>query len=88
MAEPAISIATCRLKRLLCQRSHLVEVRELLVTQQSLLGGELPSTQQANHLPPVCYFSIFTGSAIRAALLCITVFVESSNWPSLRYKRG
>lgn len=43
-------------KHLLLHHPHLVEVRKLLVTHQSLFSGELPATKQENHLLPVCYF--------------------------------
>lgn len=55
-------------KHLLLHHPHLVEVRELLVTHQSLFSGELPSTKQANHLLPVCYFSSIDLSGLSSSV--------------------
>lgn len=77
-----------QIKRLLFHHPHLVEVRELLVTQQSLFGGELPSTQQTNHLYPVCYFSLFGYCSIWAALHFFTFSIVSSNQSTLEYENG
>lgn len=69
---------------LLFLRPHLVKVRELLVTQQSLFIGELPAAQEANQLGPIGYFVAVVYFAIRPAVPGFAVLVVSHDGSTLQ----
>lgn len=63
---------------------HLVKVRKLLMSNQSLFIGKLPPTEQARQLGPVCILLLAVASIkVCAPLLRIAVSTIGSYKPTL-----
>lgn len=68
------------------QCNYLVQVRQLLVTNQSIFVWELPSTQQTSHLLPVSQLLLLILHSFQQVLIIIAVTTVGSHKATLKSK--